>query len=487
MSDADLANQEKNHAALSSVLWALVLTVLKLVAGLATNSLGILSEALHSALDLVAAIITCFAVRVAARPADKTHHYGYGKVENLSALVETLLLLITCTWIVREAVDRLFFTTEVVHPSLWGIGVIVISLVVDINRSRMLRRVAKKHNSQALEADALHFTTDVWSSGVVLIGLVCVWVSSYLPEGHWLVPVLRMGDAVAALFVSGIVVVVGLRLSRKAVSALLDGTVSEHGEALEKALAQNLPGFAVRRVRLRESGADVFVDITVEAPAEMPLEAAHDITRQVELVVREVLTTADVVVHVEPASPEETSALATAHTLAAAHHLSIHNLSLSRLHSKDADNIDEVLVFVHVEAPPKMTIAEAHSRVDAFEQALAKRLGVARVVAHIEPEHRNEDTLETMSADESVRIMQLIDEVLPTLPEVSTVHDLTICRMGGQPFLSFHCIVPSNLTVAEAHALATRLEDALHHKDPALGHILIHTDPAGLEDVTLVR
>uniref|UniRef100_UPI00261F8703 cation diffusion facilitator family transporter n=1 Tax=uncultured Bilophila sp. TaxID=529385 RepID=UPI00261F8703 len=201
------ANAEKNHAALSSLCWALFLTVIKLVAGLATNSLGILSEALHSSLDLVAAGITFFAVRVAARPADKTHPYGYGKIENLSALAETVLLLVTCGWIVHEAVNRLFFNAPEISPSWWGVGIILVSLLVDVNRAAMLRRVARKHKSQALEADALHFTTDIWSSGVVLAGLLCVQLSEFLPPASPFRPILHMADALAALAVSGIVVV----------------------------------------------------------------------------------------------------------------------------------------------------------------------------------------------------------------------------------------------------------------------------------------
>lgn len=473
MSELTLADKEKRSAAMSSVFWAFVLTVLKLIAGLATNSLGILSEALHSALDLVAAAITLFAVRVASKPADKTHHYGYGKVENLSALAETLLLLVTCTWIVREAVDRLFFTAAEVTPSLWGVGVIAISLVVDINRSRMLRRVALKHNSQALEADALHFTTDVWSSGVVLIGLVCVWLGGFVPEGHWLGPVLHMGDAIAALFVSGIVVVVGLRLSRKAVSALLDGSGSEHTTALEQALAK----FVVRRLRLRESGADVFVDLTVEVPATLSLDAAHEITRQVEAVVLAVLPSADVIVHAEPAMETgDTSVLQTARVLAAAHALAIHNLSLSMQPEGN-------LVFLHVEAPPELPITEAHQRVHAFEEDLSSRLKNTRVVSHIEPEHRlpaGTSGMCSLPPDHDERMKALLQRLLPAFPDISRVHDLSLCAMGGAPFLSFHCCVPGTLTVAEAHQLASRLEQALREEDPELGNVLIHTDPEAL-------
>ncbi|MHA1261160.1 MAG: cation diffusion facilitator family transporter [Candidatus Freyarchaeota archaeon] len=171
------AHREMRLVALSSVAAAILLVTLKLVVGWFSRSLGILSEAAHSGLDLLAAGITFFAVRAAVKPADVDHHYGHGKIENLAALVETLLLFVTCGWIVYEAVNRLFFTKVTVEASVWTFLVMIISIVVDFMRSRALYRVARKYNSQALEADALHFRTDIWSSSVVIIGLVLVWIS----------------------------------------------------------------------------------------------------------------------------------------------------------------------------------------------------------------------------------------------------------------------------------------------------------------------
>ncbi|MFN2227301.1 MAG: cation diffusion facilitator family transporter, partial [Anaerolineae bacterium] len=205
--EAPEATREKRAAALSSVVAAIFLTALKLVVGLMTGSLGILAEAAHSGLDLVAALVTFFAVRIADRPPDEHYRYGYGKVENLSALIETLLLLITCVWIIYEAIQRLFFKPVAIEASLWAFGVMAVSIVVDISRSRILYRAARKHNSQALEADALHFSTDIWSSSVVIGGLGLVWLSGRLgPEWAWL----AQGDAVAALVVAAIVVYVSL-------------------------------------------------------------------------------------------------------------------------------------------------------------------------------------------------------------------------------------------------------------------------------------
>jgi len=161
----------------NSVLAAIAMTALKIIVGFATGSLGLISEAAHSALDLIAAVITFFSVGVSDKPADADHQYGHGKVENFSAFIETGLLLITCVWIVTEAIRRLFFHHHtVVEPSVAAFAVLFLSMGVDYWRSRALGKTALRYDSQALEADALHFTTDIWSSGVVVVGLALVWL-----------------------------------------------------------------------------------------------------------------------------------------------------------------------------------------------------------------------------------------------------------------------------------------------------------------------
>src|SRR5512140_1076935 len=218
VSEQEQAGKEKSSVALTSVLAAVGLTVFKIVVGMLSGSLGILAEAAHSALDLVAALVTFLAVRFSGRPADEAHRYGHGKIENLSALFETLLLLATCVWIIREAIIRLMADSVHIEVSVWAFLVMGVSIVVDINRSGMLYRAAKKHNSQALEADALHFSTDIWSSAVVIGGLICVKAGQWWPS----LAVLRNADAVAALGVSVLVVWVSIRLGRRTIDALID-------------------------------------------------------------------------------------------------------------------------------------------------------------------------------------------------------------------------------------------------------------------------
>jgi cation diffusion facilitator family transporter len=290
-------DREKQSAALTSLLAAVGLTAFKIVVGILTRSLGILAEAAHSGLDLVAALMTWFAVRFSGRPPDRTHLYGHGKVENLSALFETLLLLATCVWIVSEAVHRLAAHSGEVEVNWWSFGVMLTSIAIDFSRSRVLARAAKKYNSQALEADALHFRTDVWSSGVVILGLIAVKVSEWWPSLGFL----RAGDAVAALGVSAVVVWVSVQLGRRTVDALLDSAPKGMQERIAETVAA-IPGVRdCHQVRIRYSGPKLFIDLHVLVDGNQTLSEAHGLTETIEAAISEIAPGADVTVHPEPA------------------------------------------------------------------------------------------------------------------------------------------------------------------------------------------
>ncbi|HWH71036.1 MAG TPA: cation diffusion facilitator family transporter [Candidatus Sulfotelmatobacter sp.] len=300
--------REKNAAALNSVGAAFFLTTLKVVVGLLSGSLGILAEAAHSGLDFIAAIVTLIAVRAAGKPADPGHTYGHGKIENLSALAETLLLLITCGWIISESVQRLTASHVQVEASIWTFAIMIISILVDVSRSRMLYRVAAKHRSQALEADALHFSTDIWSSAVVLVGLLGVKLAQWYPGLGFL----QQADAVAALVVAGIVVLISGKLGLRTIQGLLDASPEGAAEQI-KARVEALDNvFDCHAVRVRHSGPNYFVDLHITLDGELPLHAAHDLTERVEQAVSEILPNADVTVHPEPkpAPPAEPPASA---------------------------------------------------------------------------------------------------------------------------------------------------------------------------------
>src|SRR4030067_1026684 len=260
------AEKEKRFVAMTSVLAAVFLTSMKIVVGLLTGSLGILAEAAHSGLDLVAAGVTYFAVRLSGRPADAEHPYGYGKVENLSALFETFLLLVTCVWIIYEAIQRLFFTSVEVEASFWAFLVMGVSIFIDFGRSRALSRAAQKYNSQALEADALHFSTDIWSSAVVIVGLFFVRLSDRM-DISWL----AKADAVAAIGVAVIVVYVSVQLGRRTIKGLVDAIPPGLQDQLVRAV--KVEGVLdVKQVRVRKSGPETFVDVSLVVKHEMAFE-----------------------------------------------------------------------------------------------------------------------------------------------------------------------------------------------------------------------
>lgn len=313
--------QEKRWVALTSLLAAIGITGFKLVVGLLTGSLGILAEAAHSGLDLVAAAATFWSIRVSGRPADREHPFGHGKVENLSALFQVVLLFVTCIWIFWEAVHRILpheqAKLENIEITKWSFIVMFTSIVVDYSRATALAKAAKKHNSQALEADSLHFMTDIWSSGAVIIGLALVWLGmeenrswvgahvwgmsfvNNLPLGF-----LKYSDVVAAISVAVITVWVTWHLAIRTVLALMDTAPSGVDLQIKEAV-EALPEIVnCHNVRVRTSGPQVFVDVHVWVDGEQTLAKTHDQMDVIEQAICQILPNADVTVHPEPKGAE---------------------------------------------------------------------------------------------------------------------------------------------------------------------------------------
>ncbi len=290
--------KEKKSVALISVFAAIFLTLSKLIIGLFTSSLGILSEALHSGLDLVAAIITYFSVRISDKPADNEHNYGHGKVENLSALMETLLLLITCVWIIYEAIHRIISGKGLELnqiQTIFSFIVVISSIIIDVWRSNKLYKVAKKFNSQALEADALHFSTDIWSSIVVLLGLVCVKIYEWTQ-----LPIFFYADSVAALIVAAIVLVVSYQLGRKAIDVLLDKSPVNSKEIVRKILKSYPEIKHYHSLKARTAGADTFIKFNVHFNPDLSLREVHEVCDKIEAEIQKQINRSEVYIHPEP-------------------------------------------------------------------------------------------------------------------------------------------------------------------------------------------
>jgi cation diffusion facilitator family transporter len=465
--DAADPHREKRLVALSSVLAAVGLTAFKVVVGFTTGSIGILSEAAHSGLDLVAAVMTFFAVRASGRPADREHAYGHGKVENLSALFETGLLLFTCVWIVWESVKRLVFREVHVEVTPWSFAVMAVSIVVDLSRSRALRKAARKYQSQALEADALHFSTDVWSSSVVILGLACVAMADRF-HAHWLVK----ADAVAALGVAAISVWVSLRLGKKSVDDLLDAAPPDLTLAVTEAAAR-VPDVAhVRQVRLRRSGGEVFADVTVEVARQASFERAHDVADEVERAVRGPVPQADVVVHVEPV-PVAGEGLLTLVRLAAARlGLGAHAIRLHRAGGQD--ELD-----VHLEVPADESVGAADDQVRRFEAEVRKAMpGLAAIHVHTEPvagaaERSAEEVPE--AEREEVRA------ALAAVPDAPPAHDLRVVRVDGGLRVSLRWTLQPDLPATAAREKAKEAERILRERIPRVVRVLVRLGTLGRE------
>lgn len=470
------ANKEKNNAALISLLAALALTGLKLAVGLYTNSLGILSEALHSGLDLLAAAMTLVAVRISAMPADARHPYGHGKVENLSALAETLLLFLVCFWVVYEGVHRLMVGASPVSPSLWGVGVMAISVAIDMNRVRILRKVAKRYKSQALEADALHFSTDILSSAVVLVGVLAVWLADALSLPDPLHKILVQADTVAALLVAVIIFRASLRMAAEAVNTLMDSGSARESREIVRAVRQ-VPGITgVSRVRLRTSGPQTFVDLSVGVEPGIRVSDGHRLAHEAEQAVLALLPGCDVTVHVEPrtAHPgEDDNPFSLVQRIASEHGLAVHNVHV--LHGDAGCHME-----LHVELPGQLAFAQAYERARAFEDDLRRAVQGAEVVTHLEPE----GTASALCAGASVSVplselaWKEIQAAVFKEPLVDNPHKFSTYELPEQGIcISFHCQVDGALSVEEAHTVCMRLEKQIRTAVPLLGRIIIHMEP----------
>ncbi len=494
--------REKSIVALSSVVAAIGLTSMKLVAGVLTGSLGILAEAAHSGLDLVAALMTLFAVRVAARPPDVTHHYGHGKVENLSAFLEAGLLLLTAGWVIYEAVRRLLFHEGHVEVTLWSFLVMAISIAVDFTRSRALLRVAHKTGSQALEADALHFRTDIWSSSVVILGLGVVWLGSTFHLPAWL----GQADAVAALAVSGIVIWVSVQLTRETVDALLDRAPDAVATAVEAGIRGVEGVLAVRRVGVRRAGNKYFADATVAAPRSLTFVQTHELTERVERAALEAARAEapqgefDLVVHVEPtAAPDETVG-ELIEQVAQIQGIHVHDIYVRAVQGALEADVD-------VEVPPNLDLGAAHARAARLEEmVLAEQPHLRRVTTHLEAPSdtvvpREEVTLRYGGLVEQVR--HLADQIAG----VGSAHEIHLYQahsgedgarqmaaQTGEFFakqwaprgaretlppldLILHITIAAEEPLSQVHMQAEKIARALRDAYPTMEAIMIHTEP----------
>jgi len=472
------AAREKRRAALASVASALLLVGLKVSMAVATGSLGILSEALHSSLDLVTTVVTYLSVRVADRPADATHQYGHGKVESFAAFVETGLLLVASVYVIWEALQRLLFRDVRIAPSLLAIFILGLTIVVDVVRSRALARVARKYQSEALEADALHFSTDVWSTVVVMAGIAAVWIGERTGVS-WL----RYTDPVAALAVAGVIIWVGARLGRRTLDALLDAAPHGLQERIAAAVA-TLPGvLAAERVRVRRAGHRHFVDVTISVPRTTSFEQVHEVSDAVERRVNDIVP-ADVMVHMEPRAAATENLFDAIRAIAARRGLPIHELSAQQVNGR-------LFIELHLEVDENLGLREAHRRATELENEIHALPAVtdgaagparsrAEVNIHIEPLGTHIPTaqappgpMRTLAGEVELRVNALRGE----FPELVNCHQVKVRRVEERVLVSCHCAMDGDASITRIHDVTAAIEDRVKAQFPEIARVTIHPEP----------
>jgi len=463
---------EKKRAALLSVASALVLVSLKTFLVLRTGSLGVLSEALHSGLDLIAAIITFLSVRVSDEPADERHPYGHGKFENFSAFVETGLLLLTALYIIYEAFDRLFFHSVHIQPSMTAIFILLIALGIDVTRSRALSHVARKFSSEALEADALHFSTDVWSTTVVIVGVGLVWAGEI-----WNLPYLIYADALAGLAVAAVILWVGSQLGRRTIDALLDAAPEGLQQEIARAVARMDGVLDVDRVRVRRAGNRHFVDATVSVARTASLEQVHALSDAIEKRIGEIVP-ADVMVHAEPRAPQGEHLFEAIRAVAQRMGLAIHDLSALQQRGK-------LFIELHLEVDENLSLRDAHRQATQLEEGIRElRDGPIEVNIHIEPLGRNISTADD-GAGEMKQLSGAVEQFLNGLPsefdELVNCHDVNTRQVAHHILVSCHCTMKGTLPITQIHDVTATLEDRVKEKFPQIHRVTIHPEPIGEE------
>ena len=461
-----MSTEQKQSVALSSVFAGALLTVTKLGVGLLTGSLAILSEAAHSALDLLAALLTWLAVRISDKPADDDHTYGHGKIESVSALIETGLLFLTSFWIVFEAVQRLAFGGEPVLVTWYSVAVILLSIVVDITRARALSKVAKETKSQALEADALHFSSDILSSTAVLVGLGLVSLGY-----GW-------ADAAAALLVSGFVAFAGYQLGRRTIDVLIDAAPLGMVEQVSR-IARSYPGVArVERVRVRPAGATVFIELTVRVSRALALEQVHEMCDGLVHEIEKTIPEADTTVRAEPITLDSESIIETVQIVARNRSLSVHDIAVHT-------NGEARQVSLDLEFDEDMPIGVAHVVATEFEEAIRAELGGAvGVDTHLDPRRTRIQSGIPVEPNIIARVITKVLAAAQSLTPPVDIHNVKVQGESDGLYVSCHCVFPETMPIRRVHDRTVRLEALIWEHVPDLERVVVHAEPLHHTDDT---
>jgi divalent metal cation (Fe/Co/Zn/Cd) transporter len=353
--------------------------------------------------------------------------------------------------------------------SVWPFAVLLLSIAVDFTRSRKLHKIAQEYSSVALEADAIHFSTDIWSSLAVLLGLAASYAGA-----RWKIPALELADPIAALVVSGIILYVVWGLGRKTIDALLDATPQESREATRTELERDLMAIegvlAVERMRTRRSGSSYFADLTLGLSRNLTFQRTEQITIEAAAVVKQHLPGADVVVHTVPMAPLAESVHDRIRAVAAQRNLTIHDVAVQQIGQ-------ELHVEQHLEVNERMQLRQAHELATLLESDIRHEIPeVTSILTHIESEPATIELPESQDRDRQLEVR--LRRVAIEFPEILDIHDVMVTRMGTHLKVSCHCTMPDELSMERVHAVITALEGAFKLDAPEVDRLLIHPEPA---------
>jgi cation diffusion facilitator family transporter len=451
---------DKEKAALGSIAASAGLTAAKGIVGLLTGSLAILSEAGHSLLDLSATVLTYFAVRISGKPADAEHQYGHGKMESVTALAETALLFVLTAVVIFEAVQRLIGAgAHAVEASVAAFVIIIGSIAIDFFRARALDRVAKATSSEALEADALHFRSDMWSSFTVLIGLVGVALGY-----PW-------ADAAAAVVVAVFIGIAGYRLGRRTIDTLTDTAPAGVSERVA-AVARQVPGVvAVERVRARSAGAVLFVELGVSVSRTAPLDRVTAIKEQLTRAIRADMPAAELTITTEPRALDDETVRERVMVIARDLGLAIHHIAVQAVAGRLSVSAD-------LEVDGNQPLAAAHETASRLEEAIREELGPdVEVETHIEP--LPADVLAGRDADPAriAEVRQFLTSLAVEISDLGEVHDVRVRETPAGEIVNFHCSVDPALSVSAVHDMVDALERRLRRHFPTIRRVIGHAEP----------
>jgi cation diffusion facilitator family transporter len=453
---------EKERVALGSIGASAALTIAKGVVGLSTGSLAILSEAAHSLIDFAATLMTYFAVRIADRPADEEHHYGHGKMESVSALAETVLLFVLSGVVLWEACQRLISGHgHRVEATTTAFAIILASIVIDFLRARALSRVAATTSSEALEADALHFSSDMWSSAAVLVGLLGVRYGY-----DW-------ADSVAAIVVALFVCLAGWRLGRRTIDTLTDTAPAGVAERISAIARRVRNVVSIERVRTRRVGATVFSEIEVGASRTLPLDRVETLKSDIEAAVKAALPNAEIGVSVIPRALDDETVMERVMVIARNRALAVHHVTVHAITGKLSISLD-------LEVDGDLSLAAAHDIADGLEAAIRDEFGpTVEVETHIEPLQMTGLAGRDASAAHVGAIKAALAELATASSMLRNVHDVRVRDTTAGEIVNFHCDVDPASTVATVHDLVDGVEHGLRRRFPAIKRVIGHAEPRG--------